>query len=319
MNITSLYYFLELAENLHMTNTAEKLYISQQTLSNHIKRLEEYYDTLLFNRRPTLSLTSSGEALLSFAKNVIHREQNLKDIISDIESNEKGFLRFGASVARGMISLPEIIPKFNKHYPNVEIRYIDALSLELEQLVEKEDLDFAIILSGNPNRRLIEAPLFKDQIYLCIPDSLLMEYYGEKSKILKDKSLNGANVKDFVRLPFAMYSNRLGKLILDCFKVVGHEPIVRFTTSYSQLLIPLCLQGLSACFITQMNLSNVIEQFSEKVNIFPLYYKDEPMIQELSLIYHRDRYLPKYSKYFLNILFEYFTKLEQTQLASICK
>ena len=47
MNITSLYYFQELAKNLHMTNTADKLYISQQTLSNHIKRLEEYYGTKL--------------------------------------------------------------------------------------------------------------------------------------------------------------------------------------------------------------------------------------------------------------------------------
>src|SRR5699024_6239076 len=124
--------------------------ISQQTLSNHLKKLEEYYGTVLFNRRPHLSLTSSGEALLSFAKNMISKEQNLKDIISDIESNEKGFLRVGASVSRGMISLPKIIPAFNKRYPNVEIRYINALSLELEALVEEGDLDFAIMLSDSP-------------------------------------------------------------------------------------------------------------------------------------------------------------------------
>ena len=41
MDITSLYYFSEVAKDLHITKTAKRLYISQQTLSNHIQRLEE--------------------------------------------------------------------------------------------------------------------------------------------------------------------------------------------------------------------------------------------------------------------------------------
>ena len=43
MDITSLYYFTEVAKDLHITKTANRLYSSQQTLSNHIQRLEEYY------------------------------------------------------------------------------------------------------------------------------------------------------------------------------------------------------------------------------------------------------------------------------------
>jgi len=109
MNITSLYYFLELAKNPHMTNTAEKLHISQQTLSNHIRRLEEYYGTLLFHRKPSLSLTYAGEVLYKFAQEVIQKEQNIKGVISDIELNEKGLIRIGASIARGMKCLPKII------------------------------------------------------------------------------------------------------------------------------------------------------------------------------------------------------------------
>ncbi len=47
MDLTSLYYFSELAKDLHMTRTANRLFISQQTLSNHIQRLEKYYGTKL--------------------------------------------------------------------------------------------------------------------------------------------------------------------------------------------------------------------------------------------------------------------------------
>ena len=51
MDLTSLYYFQELSKDLNMTKTAERLYISQQTLSNHIQRLEQYYGTRSEERR----------------------------------------------------------------------------------------------------------------------------------------------------------------------------------------------------------------------------------------------------------------------------
>ena len=74
MDLISLYYFSELAKDLHMTRTANRLFISQQTLSNHIQRLEEYYGTKLFHRKPALSLTTAGEFVLSFA-DVVNKEQ----------------------------------------------------------------------------------------------------------------------------------------------------------------------------------------------------------------------------------------------------
>ena len=52
MDLISLHYFQELSKDLNMTKTAERLYISQQTLSNHIQRLEQYYNAPLFYRKP---------------------------------------------------------------------------------------------------------------------------------------------------------------------------------------------------------------------------------------------------------------------------
>lgn len=72
MNFTSLYYFKELTQDLNMTQTARRLYISQQTLSNHILRLEEYYKIPLFTRRHGLKLTPAGQQLLNFATKVLN-------------------------------------------------------------------------------------------------------------------------------------------------------------------------------------------------------------------------------------------------------
>lgn len=52
MDLISLHYFQELSKDLNMTKTAERLYISQQTLSNHIQRLEQYYNAPLFIGSP---------------------------------------------------------------------------------------------------------------------------------------------------------------------------------------------------------------------------------------------------------------------------
>ena len=131
MDLSSLFYFQELSKDLNMTKTAQRLYISQQTLSNHIQRLEQYYGTQLFYRKPSLSLTCAGEFVLAFAQVVAKEERNLKDILSDIEHQERGSLRIGASMARGTQFLPRILPQFRQRYPQVEMRFVEGLSSNL--------------------------------------------------------------------------------------------------------------------------------------------------------------------------------------------
>ena len=148
MNFLHLKYFLLVAEELNITRAAERLYISQQTLSNHIQRLEQYYGTKLFYRKPSLSLTCAGEFVLSFAQVVGKEERNLKDILSDVEHQERGTLRFGASMARGTQFLPRILPDFHQMYPRVEVRFVEGLSQGLERQTSNGELDFALVLSA---------------------------------------------------------------------------------------------------------------------------------------------------------------------------
>ena len=60
MDVNSLIYFIEASKDLNFTQTAKRLFISQQNLSNHIARLEEYYSVKLFERKPRLALTYAG-------------------------------------------------------------------------------------------------------------------------------------------------------------------------------------------------------------------------------------------------------------------
>ncbi|MCR5825746.1 MAG: LysR family transcriptional regulator [Oscillospiraceae bacterium] len=314
MELISLYYFTELAKDMHITQTAERLFITQQTLSNHVARLENYFGVPLLYRKPKLSLTTAGEFVLAFA-NVIQQEQtNLTDILSDIEQQERGVVRFGASTLRMNSCMPYILPKFTQRYPKVELRLTDTITSELVPLVEEGKLDFAVVLSGKAEPSLVEHHLMDDHVYLCVADSLLREHYGEEAETIKRAAAHGANVKDFAKLPFCMLNNRMGEMVRECFLEAQITPAPYITSTYTQLSATVCFQRLTASFIPQALLVESRCAIPDDVNIFPLMHHGEPMVQHLSLIRRKDRYLSHFFKFFLDLLFQYYAEVEHIHL-----
>ena len=317
MELVSLYYFTELAKDLHMTRTAERLYISQQTLSNHIARLESYYGTPLLFRKPALSLTPAGEYVLSSAKTIINEEANLKAILSDIEQQERGILRFGASTLRMNTSLPHILPRFSQRFPKVEVRLTDTISSELTELVLDGELDMALTVSSNADPRLAEDHMMDDQVYLCVADSLLQEYYGEKAASLKACSAEGADLKNFSDLPFCLLENRIGEKIKNCFADAQVTPRAYITSTYTQISASICFQRLAAAFIPHICLAE--QQIPDDINVLPLFHNGQPLIQQVNLIRLRERYLPRPIRYFQDLLSGYLHAVERVQLERIVK
>lgn len=316
MDIISLYYFSEVAKDLHITRTANRLYISQQTLSNHIQRLEDQFGAKLLNRKPKLSLTYAGEFVLGFAEVVLKEQTNLNDILSDIEQNERGVIRFGASTMR-MNVLAAIFPTFTERYPNVELRLTSIISQALEPMVSNGDLDFAIVVSDKSDPNLLQEELMQDQIYLCVPDPLLRRYYGEEAEAVRARSLEGAQLKDFSRLPFCIFTNNMGRRIHECFDEAKFAPRTLMTTAHTQICTTIGFQGSMAFFATQANLAARLDEIPENLNIFPLLLHGRPMFLKVSLLRHRQRYLTHFSKYFLELLSNRCADTEQTPISRI--
>ena len=250
-----------------MTRTAERLYISQQTLSNHIARLESYYGTPLLYRKPALSLTPAGEHVLASAPTIITEEANLKAVRSDIEEQQRGVLRFGASTLRMNTSLPHILPRFSERFPLVEIRLTDTISSELTELVLDGELDLALTVSRRADPRLAEDHMMDDQVYLCVADSLLQEYYGAEAASLKERSAGGAYIRDFAKLPFCMLENRIGEKIDECFAEAQITPRAYITSTYTHISTSICFQRLAGAFIPHVCLAEQRQEIPEDINI----------------------------------------------------
>lgn len=317
MDITSLYYFTELAKDLHMTRTAERLFISQQTLSNHVQRLESYYGTPLFERKPSLHLTSAGEFVLGFAQLVVREDSNLKSVLFDVANQEHGLLRFSAGTSRTDILLRNILPAFSSKYPQVQIRATSAVSSQSEQLVISGDTDLAVVLASTPDNRLTAVSLFKEPVYLCVTESLLRKYYGAETDALKQKAfINGAHLRDFARLPFATMQNRMGDILRNLFARQDIVPNIQMASTHTSTYAPLCRKGIAACFLPHMMLDD-FGAVDENLNVFAVYDDERPITTELVLVRRRDFYMAHYHKYFIQLLTDYFDAQSKKTLVHI--
>lgn len=321
MELESLHYFLDTAKSLNITETSERLYISQQTLSNHIRRVESYYGTPLFNRHPRLQLTSAGQEVLKYAEKLFEDEKTLFSLLTDLGNSDSGQIIIGVTSPRCNSYLPAVLELYSACYPKVQIHTIEGTNSELEQLILKNQLDFAVggyINGNNPN--ICSHSTHEDPIYFCVPDKLLSQYYASTEiKQIKSKSISGANVADFSQLPLAIpqAKNRLGQKILECFQTARCTPNIYFSSKQTSLMVPVCNSGLAAGFISHMNLSYWLPQLKNDINIFPLFNNGKPVTTSVKLIYHKQRYLNKFVKTFLQITVDVLNSLEHQDLSRL--
>ena len=322
MNLQSFHYFNEVARDLNMTKTAERLYTSQQNLSYHIKQLEDYFGIALFYRKPSLKLTYAGENVLSFAREIESKQRNLMDIIRDIKSEESGDINFGISVLRANAILPYILLPFSDKYPNVEMHFSNRRSDELMKLTLSGDLDAAIVLdteegASENSKELNYIKLPTESIYLCVSDRLLSKYYGSEAENLKKKSRAGANVADFSRLPFALLSNRIGKTIDDCFERAGCSPKEYTRSDSLQFTTGLTVEGVAASFVIKTSVFSYRSILVSDMNYFPVIVNGRPLQQEWFLIYRKDRYLTQYTKDFFEEIIRIASYIEQIPIENM--
>lgn len=317
MDITSLYYFAEVAKDLHFTKTANRLFISQQTLSNHIRRVESHYGVALLYRKPVVALTHAGEKVLEFCQALLNDDAGLRMVLSDVASKDGGVVRVGSSLARANYFLPRILPVFAHKYPHVEVRYREAVSSELESAVLNGELDFALTISEVQTTRFKVLKLLQEQVYLCVSDMLLEQYYKADYRRMKSVAIHSVDVADFAQLPYVMYDNRLGHTIKGLFADRQLNPKVVMTCPSSTLALRCATFRSTASFITQMCLMDLYNELPADMNIFPVYTGNAPLLQSVFLFSQHDIYQSKPNRFFLGLLSQLFEQAEQSTLARI--
>ncbi|WP_171166935.1 LysR family transcriptional regulator [Streptomyces sp. I05A-00742] len=127
--------FLAVSQTLSFTQAAHRLGVRQSTVSQQVRRLEEAAGRQLFVRDThTVALTEDGEAMLGFARTILEANERAAHWFAG--TRLRGRLRFGASEDFVLTRLPEVLERFRRDHPEVDLELTVDLSDTLhEQLV----------------------------------------------------------------------------------------------------------------------------------------------------------------------------------------
>ncbi len=121
MELRHLKYFVKIAEILNFSEAAKALFITQSTLSQQIRQLEQEMNAQLFERNNhNVRLTEAGEELLPYARQTLKASQACLDRISDLQNILTGTLNIGVTFSFSPI-LTEALFSFIKLYPKVKL------------------------------------------------------------------------------------------------------------------------------------------------------------------------------------------------------
>lgn len=277
MNFLSMKYFLTLAEEKNFTRAAEKLHITQQTLSAHIGGLEKEVGTKLFVRHVPLELTDSGAVFLRYARIFSRNELALKRELSDVSGQYKGILRIGIAPCRGRVQLPEVIASFRETYPHVSIRLHEMANEDIWNALKRDEIDVAMarVLGELPG--IAHRPWMEEEIVLLVSKDLAKGLWGEEAGRIfmpEGQRKRGLSLR-FADCPFFLNSEEdiAGALARKLFRDAGFSPWIAVESENMETLLDLCLMGKGAYFCPK-NLVKALLTPENREKLYVLEFQD---------------------------------------------
>ncbi len=165
MELRQLKYFVRIAETLNFSEASRTLYVTQSTLSQQIKSLEDELGSLLFQRDShSVTLTESGQMLLPLARQTLMDASSCKEQIKDLQEMLTGELNIGVTYSFSPI-LTETVKNFMKEYPGVKVNIQYKNMEELMGLLRRREVDFVLSFKSNrPYDEIESHNLFEDKL-----------------------------------------------------------------------------------------------------------------------------------------------------------
>ena len=238
--IKKLNYFVVLAEDLHFGRAAARLGISQPPLSQQIQALERELNVQLFDRSMRrVKLTRAGQALYAEAKRVLQDVERLGNLAKRTKELSAGVVRIACFTSAMFSPMPELIDRVRRKSPNIDIMIREAGTAEGHDLVEREEVDIAIVRSPHSKAGLCSRQLIDDYLCIAVPDS---------HPLARRKRLSLSNIadQDIILFPRNLNPEYFDSILSPCVRA-GFSPRVtnHGATIISQLGFVACGLGVA--------------------------------------------------------------------------
>lgn len=242
------------------TRAAEKLFISQPSLSAAIKGVEEEIGAPIFDRSDKeLALTEIGKEYVAAVEKMLQIQEDFTRKQNDIYGLETGSLSIGSSNYLTSYVIPPLVTKFRKLCPKIQVRMTDARSVSLYELLDNGEVDL-LIDNFDPIERYDGEPLTEERVFLCVPAALpvneqLRAYALTPQDVCKEK-----RVESVPALPVRVFENEQFVLLKQgndmraradrIFEKAGVTPKIAFEVDQLNVSYALADSGMGICFAT---------------------------------------------------------------------
>ncbi|RXN90613.1 LysR family transcriptional regulator [Achromobacter aloeverae] len=218
MELRHLRYFEALAQTLSFTKAAERVHVTQSTLSHQIRQLEEELGQALFDRiGKRVSMTEAGETLLLNIGPALRQVDAAVHAIRDSTQAVSGEIRIGTTQSFNIRLVPNCIAEFLARYPSVRLAVEELPALQIIEQLQAGSLDLGISYRPDaPAHDLWFEQLYTEEMRLVVSANHPLAH----RRRIRMTELHGARIAVFSR----QFSTR--QLIDDCLQAAGAEPII---------------------------------------------------------------------------------------------
>ena len=281
MTLRHMKVFVAVYQTENVTKAAKMLNLTQPVVTRTIQEIEKYYGVCLFERiNHRLHTTEAGKRFYSYALHIIDSFDQMEKGLRNWD--ELGVLRVGATSTLGNALLPQVLVRFRKDHPALQVRARISNGARLQQRLLDNQLDLALIEGEIRDENLCVQPLAEDRLVLILPPddprrdcrSLTLEDLASAPLILREEGSMGRTVIERVfaahRLPV--------------------EPIIESVST--QAIIRAVHEGLGISFLPE----NLVQPAIASGFVATHEIENETFVRENFIVWHKHKFLTNSAK-----------------------
>jgi len=279
MDIDQLKTFLEVCRQKSFSRAAEKIHVTQPSISAQIRSLETYLGHRLLERGGgKVTLTAAGRVFEPFAENCLSRLNHMVMTLADLERLPRGALTVSANDSTALYVLPVFFSKFRRQYPRVALNIVRAERTKSLELVLDREVEFGVVSLPLKDKRLHVEVIHTDEFVLVVPANHPLA--GFETVSLKQIAQH--------RL-LLLKQGRRREHLDELFAREKLCPRIAMELDSNELLKRLILKEMGIGFLPKINV--VDEERNGSLKIIPI--ENVNISRELALISRKDQVLTR--------------------------
>lgn len=290
MELRQIRTFMMVCDEMHFTRAAERLGISQPTLSQQIRAIEDELQVPLFDRvGKKVILTQAGQMLREHGTQLLRQMDNTLDAIAELRDQRRGSLVVSVLPSDLDYRISNLLVDYHNEFPYIHMQVIS--SVETMQQVLDSEVDIGIGLMAVPDKRLVRIPLCREEYVLVVSehhsladrDTITYEELREVDTVMYPKGYIGRDVVE----QFSLRHGFSLRTIMETSSVTSVMNLVRANIGSTIQPLPL---------IQSMNIDG----------LHCIRFADNPPFRSLELIYRSDRYIGNAARAFIQKAISHF-------------